>query len=367
MRQTVIGMQDETLRVVDTLEEFESLGPSWDQLAESVARPSPFLVHGWLAERWRRVGDAAVVVASRGQRIAGALPLAFGRRYRLRVGEFLAGPYAGLDVALAAGESVEIARSLLDQSRAAVNVLELFGLGEQSIFALGSPASVRLLRLSGAPALSMPDGWEAAYARLTSSKTRNLHRRRLKQFEQLGTVEFETARSGAELDTALEESFRLHELRWRSRPDADLSGYASEAGRAFHRAAAQRLAERDMVRLTLLRLDGRAIAFNYWLRYRDVMTVHRLAFDPAFAEHSPGLLATLHAIGDASTEGCTRVDFLRGEERYKLQLADKVEPVYWTAVGGPVATIRRAELRSRQLLKRSQMLHRLYDRGRKLT
>jgi CelD/BcsL family acetyltransferase involved in cellulose biosynthesis len=360
-----IGVSAAALRTMCTCDEFEAVEDRWRDLTEVSSCASPFLLHGWLAERWRRVGDALVVTAWRGEHIVAALPLTFVERRGLHVAEFLAGPYAGLDVLLAEGEPVETAARVLDVARRHAGVLEVFGLGDGSVFARAWRGRLPLLRLAGAPMLSLREGWDAAYVRRTSAKSRNQLRRRLRRLEELGAVEFTTARMGTELDEALEQSFRLHELRWRTRRDADLSGYASEGGRVFHRRAAQRLARDDVPRITLLRVDGRAIAFHYWLSHRGVMTVHRLAFDPAYGDCSPGLLATHEAIAQASAEGCTEVAFLRGEDRYKLELADRVEPVYWTAAGRPIALLRRAELASRQRLKRARVLHRLYDRTRR--
>ena len=58
------------------------------------------------------------------------------------------------------------------------------------------------------------------------------------------------------------------------------------------------------------------------------MYVHRIAFDPAFARFSPGLINTLDAIETAAAEGVTRVEFLGGAERYKIEIADHLEPLY---------------------------------------
>ncbi len=76
-----------------------------------------------------------------------------------------------------------------------------------------------------------------------------------------------------------------------------------------------------------LRLDGRAIAFHYFLALEGCMYVHRLAFDPALSRYSPGLVNTLDTLQIASDEGLTRVEFLGGAERYKLELADRFEPL----------------------------------------
>ena len=101
-----------------------------------------------------------------------------------------------------------------------------------------------------------------------------------------------------ELRHALEDAFRLH---------ATALGRA--AGRLGVRHAARAalpperrapLAELDVPRIVLLRLDGRAIAFHYYFAFEGRMYVHRLAFDPAFARYSPGLVNTLDTIEAAA-------------------------------------------------------------------
>jgi CelD/BcsL family acetyltransferase involved in cellulose biosynthesis len=96
------------------------------------------------------------------------------------------------------------------------------------------------------------------------------------------------------------------------------------------------------------------------------MYVHRLAFDPAVARFSPGLVNTLDAIESAAQEGMTRVEFLGGGERYKVELADAFEPLYHgfgmaSGMGGRAyAATQLATIRTRLALKRSPRLHRLY-------
>ena len=96
------------------------------------------------------------------------------------------------------------------------------------------------------------------------------------------------------------------------------------------------------------------------------MYVHRLAFDPELSRWSPGLVNTLDAIQSAAGEGMTRVEFLGGGERYKLELADAPR----TALHGfglasgvrgrAYAAAQLATIRTRLRLKRSPRLHRLY-------
>jgi CelD/BcsL family acetyltransferase involved in cellulose biosynthesis len=205
------------------------------------------------------------------------------------------------------------------------------------------------------------------YREKTSAKRRNLHGRRRRQLEKLGELEVSVARSGSELALALEEAFRLHQLRWHGRPDH--SDFGSPDGMRFHRAALRALLALDAPRIVTLRLDGRAIAFHYYFVLFGRMFVHRLGFDPAYARYSPGLLNTLDAIEAAAREGARRVEFLGGGERYKLELADRVEPMH-RLVGLPRGILGQlgvraavAQMRARLRLKRSPAVNRVYYRG----
>jgi CelD/BcsL family acetyltransferase involved in cellulose biosynthesis len=99
------------------------------------------------------------------------------------------------------------------------------------------------------------------------------------------------------------------------------------------------------------------------------MYVHRLAFDPALARFSPGLVNTLDAIEAASDEGLDRVEYLGGDERYKVELSDRFEPLchgFGVASGAPGRAYAAAHvngIRLRMRLKRSPRLRRLYFDG----
>jgi CelD/BcsL family acetyltransferase involved in cellulose biosynthesis len=99
------------------------------------------------------------------------------------------------------------------------------------------------------------------------------------------------------------------------------------------------------------------------------MYVHRIAFDPAFGRFSPGVINTLDAIETAAAEGVTRVEFLGGAERYKVELADRLEPLYEgfglaaSLKGKAAVAARLGGIRVRKQLKRSPALRRFYFEG----
>jgi CelD/BcsL family acetyltransferase involved in cellulose biosynthesis len=224
---------------------------------------------------------------------------------------------------------------------------------------------LRLLERVEAPVLDLQAGWDAVYEAHASSKTRQTHRRKLRRLGELGRVEFALATTPDDVSVALEESFRIHELRWHGRRDG--SGLGRPEVRDAQRAAYRALA--GTARILTLDLDGRTIAYNCVLVVGRRLYSHRLAFDPAYAQFSPGLLCTLELCARASEEGIDRIEFLGGAEDYKLQLADRPEPLY-QAVGLPQTARGRAVVRARlglvlarRRLKRSRRLQRLYVDG----
>jgi CelD/BcsL family acetyltransferase involved in cellulose biosynthesis len=355
---------------ISTESSFADLGETWDELVGAMPRPSPFLLHAWILEWLRHYGGAAelaVHVAFRDGKLAAALPLVVQSRRGLRVTRFVGGNQTSLaDLLLAPGEELSLATSLVRRASSQHDFAELFGLaGDSRLAQIADPAGLRLFQRIEAPVLDLAPGWEAVYQAKTSSKKRNLLRRRRRQLGELGRLEVVVARSRRDLGAALEEAFRLHALRWQGRPDG--SGFVTPVGKRFHRAVIDRLAGLDAPRIVLLKLDGRAIAFHYYLLLEGRMYAHRLGFDPALARFSPGLLNTLDAIEAAAAEGVTRVEFLGGAERYKTELADRFEPLHLGvglpngAAGRVAVTARVALLSLRERLKRSATARRVYD------
>jgi len=340
-----------------------------------MAQPIPYLLHGYLLARWRHyagTGSVAILCARREGALVAALPLLIKRESMARVAKLLCGSFAGTDLALARAEPLSTAEQLLSHARELpLDFLRLHGLKPGACIGAALEAAGETLKEEeiGAPALTIEHSWEQTYARNTTSKTRSLHRRRWRQLAEIGSLDVQLARSREELEPAIDEALHLHRLRWRENPD-DYTDLTTARGSEFQREVVRVLAPTDTARIALLRLDGRAIAFHYYFVLEGTMFVHRLAFDPEFGEHSPGLLTTLRAIELAAAEGATSVDFGRGEERYKAQLADGVKPLRWGVClingqrGRRAAAGARLRDGVRRQLKRSSNLTRAYRTGR---
>jgi CelD/BcsL family acetyltransferase involved in cellulose biosynthesis len=328
------------------------------------------MLHCWLLQWWRFYGEGcrlAVETAYRGGRLVGALPLVTFSHHGLRVATFVGARQSCLgDVLLAEGEGPELVEALVDRAQAGEHdYADLFGLSADCRLAsLDGPRKLRLFQRVEAPVLDLHRGWEATYRAKTDSRKRAHHRRRRRQLAELGKVETRCAYTLDDLEPALEEGFRIHELRWRGRPDG--SGLVTDTGKAFNRAANVGLAELGASRIVSLLIDGSTVAFAWYFVIRDRVFLHRMAFDPEFSRCSPGLVNALDSLQIAADEGATRVEFLGGAERYKTELADRFEPLHLglglpgSVAGRAVAGTRARYLGLRERGKSSQLARTMY-------
>jgi CelD/BcsL family acetyltransferase involved in cellulose biosynthesis len=338
------------VREVDA-DEVERRAPEWDACVEAAPRPSPFLLAGYVAP-WARVhasrARVRLLVAERERRIVGALPLTVVRRRGLRVLEWVGGYEATpADLALAPGEPAQTASSLVRAARALAgfDFAHLSGLSGAPLVARSE--GLRLVERLPAPVISDLAGWQP------SRSGRKAAGRRLRRLGELGRVELDVVVEVERLPAALDEAFAVHAARWAAGKDG--SSFGDEAGRAFHRSAAPALAARGSALLALVRLDGRAIGFQYALRAAGSLCLFRVGHDPAYARYSPGALATRTLLDAARARGVVRVELLGGGEEYKLELADDLDPmsdgIGWpgTPHGALAAAGLRGALRARRV------------------
>lgn len=359
-------------RTLTSREELAGLGESWEALVCAAPRPCPFFTHEWLDPWWKHHGadrEMLVEAAVEDGRLVGAVPIEVERRARLvRVVHFMGRHHAALaDVLVGPGAGPEVGATLLQRAARHGDYADLFGLPPGGAAATTLAGRETLTERIEAPVLDLSRGWDEVYRERTSSKRRNLHRRRRRQLDEEGGLTVTVAHEPDELAAALEDAFALHDLRWAGRPDG--SEFTTLVGRAFHRDAVRSLGARGMARILTLHVAGRPVAFHYYILFAGRMYVHRLAFDPALARFSPGLIATLDAIERASEEGATTVEFLGGGERYKVELADRTAPLLQcvglatSRRGAAVAAAERAVIAARLRLKQHEGLHRAYTGG----
>jgi CelD/BcsL family acetyltransferase involved in cellulose biosynthesis len=79
--------------------------------------------------------------------------------------------------------------------------------------------------------------------------------------------------------------------------------------------------ERDWLRLYCLEVDGEIAAMSYCYRFRNRVFLMQSGYDPALSRFKPGNVLLGYALEHAMAEGNEVFDFLRGDHRYKQELA----------------------------------------------
>jgi CelD/BcsL family acetyltransferase involved in cellulose biosynthesis len=329
-------------------------------------------LHEWLlawARHYVPQGSLRVVTAHRGRQLVGGFPLYVNRVGGMRVIRFLGGSQSALcDLVMRPDGDEDVQALLLDAAgQSGHDFADLFGFPLDGRLARArEEARLDVLERVEAPILDLSPGFDSVYAAHTTSKRRNSDRRRAHQLAAVGKIEVTIARGGADLLSSLERACDINRRRWQGRPDG--SDFSTPRGERFQQEAAAALAELGVPRIVTLALDGQTIAFHYSFLLGDRLFVHRLGFDPAFARFGPGWYVMLEALRLAADDGTMLVEYLGGDESYKLELSDRIEPLgegvgmTRTLRGRAAAALILRALAARKRLKRSSLAQRAYRR-----
>jgi CelD/BcsL family acetyltransferase involved in cellulose biosynthesis len=145
-------------------------------------------------------------------------------------------------------------------------------------------------------------------------------RRRQRNLERCGRLEFLDLRSAADVEPQLEQFFDQHTARWRMTSAPSL--FHDNANRAFYRELTSRLDLTGWLLFTAIRFEDRPIAYHYGFDYNDVLLYYKPSFDPALAARSPGLVLVRHLIARALESGRRELDFTIGDEPFKQRFTN---------------------------------------------
>jgi len=174
------------------------------------------------------------------------------------------------------------------------------------------------------PVLTIPPGIDFdGYLATLGKKDRHEIRRKIRRAEAVGEIRLNDAPDPlTDLDTFID----LHQRKWGQEglfpptPGGDMS-------RVFLRRLFEEHGPDGPIRLSLLTIGDRLIAAGILFLTRDGYLYYNAGVDPDARDLSPGVLMVAAYIQRAITEGCHRLDFLRGDEPYKYEWGAIDEPI----------------------------------------
>jgi CelD/BcsL family acetyltransferase involved in cellulose biosynthesis len=127
---------------------------------------------------------------------------------------------------------------------------------------------------------------------------------------------------GGDLDATLTAGFELEASGWKG--DEGTAIQAEEATERFYRRVAAWAAERGILRLTVLKVGGRPVAFNYAIDDNGCEHLLKLGHDAELNRFGPGTVLTADVLQAAFERGLKRYSFGGGDDAYKLRWTSKV-------------------------------------------
>lgn len=307
----------------------ESTEREWDALACATGAP-PFVRPGWL-RAWSRAFTAGalpeLLTARRGGGLVGVAPVI---RRRGGVWSATNSTTPLYDVVVTDDDvACALVGAALDRAARRVDLGHLSARGPAARAFLTETEARRL------PVLSRPmerspfvtvggdTSWED-YQRRLGADRRSWVRRRTRQLAELGRVDFEVSDGRDDLDRLLDEGFAIEGSGWKDRHGTSIA--SSPVVRDFYTDAARWAAAVGVLRLLFLRVDGRAVAFQYMIEQPPVLYDLKRGYDPAYSRCSPGALLTLRTVEYAfARPDLTTLDLLGEAEAHKLRWADSAD------------------------------------------
>jgi len=332
-----------SIRPVTTLDDFETLGASWNGLLKRVGSDNVFLTWEWLytwAKHYLRDRHLwIIVVYDPPDQLLGIAPfyirpvtwygLLRVREMRFLGTEAVGSPYLDFIVPRARKKAVlhaiyeylhrdisplwdALTLSQIPAESSTIDLWDSFNREAGNVMEFAAWTACPLIDLT-----SHLDDFLAAIGR---NERYNL-RRKQRRLSGMGTVVYERARTTREVEKAFDTFIELHRMRWAQR--APVATFGNHTFSSFHRDIARLFSEQGWARLDFLRLNGEAIAGVYGYSYNDHYSFYLPGFNPDVCpKASPGILLLYHCIEEAIAEGQKQFDLLRGITDYKMAWAN---------------------------------------------
>ena len=325
---------------VEINDRIEPLIPEWERLAQQ-SQVRPFLWPGWVDAWWRTLGAGKlriIAVYEDGQ-LTGVLPL---RRF-LGTWSLIPATHIPLSGILAANGTVakHLARMLFSQAPRRVDLSYVSPADMEISLTLkaAEDANYRVLKRSIPLAETVPyittDGTLEEYESGLRRKFRSELRRRRRRLEEEGRLTLEVSDGTERLDELLEEGFRVEGSGWKGAYGTSIN--SRPALRRFYIKVAHWAVEHDWLRLSFLRLNGRAIAFDYCLEHNDCHYLLKTGYNPAYRKYSPGMILRHLMIARAFSSSIAIYDFCGEDWEWKREWTSTVQERMFLRIFAPTA------------------------------
>jgi CelD/BcsL family acetyltransferase involved in cellulose biosynthesis len=323
---------------IATAAEFAQLGAEWDGLFQRADAENIFLSFGWMSTWWKHFGKgqlAVIAVRDADGRLVAVAPFYVARSSAglgaRRLG-FLADEHVGsdylnvlADARFGAAAVEEIARILFAHH----HFWDYVELRDSADSPLMAALTARLVSRGmcvfettrrACRYIPLPPTFEEYLAGASRSLRANYRRRwRALQHEHQG--ECLAVSDAAGLERHFPTLIALHRMRFAGRVAE--SAFLAAGVPEFHLEAMRVLAAEGFVRLFMLTAGGEAVAALYGFSVGQTFQFYQCGMHTGWLRQGVGQVLIGNAIEQSIATGQATFDFLRGDESYKAQWADR--------------------------------------------
>lgn len=183
--------------------------------------------------------------------------------------------------------------------------------------------SLKKIRQENCPRINLPDSMEEYLLEL-SGKVRYELRYSKRAVTEKELFRVETPESLESARRMFDEFVRLHQMRWNSQ---GLPGiFADQNYLEFLSDVTDAVFKRGWLRMKIVKTtDDQSLAVDYAFMFNNRLYDYQKAFDvesPLSSKYGPGKTLFYYLMEEAIYEGCTVFDLLRGDEKYKMRIAN---------------------------------------------
>jgi CelD/BcsL family acetyltransferase involved in cellulose biosynthesis len=333
---------------VTTREEFENLSAEWDGLVSRLSRPSVYLTHAWFSTWWRchssrHTSIFVLLVRREGELVAIAPLMKIEGRFlgiphrRLEFISMMHHAYSPLNCSgslevIIADDPHGVMSALtrhISSCRSDWDMVRLNPLPEDSwtlseLLHMPSERGLRCVsRMVYHNAVVEIGGQWDAYVAGRSKLTRKHLRafeRTVASRDDITLIEYRTLE---ELPGGFDALLAIEKKSWKSR-----KGFSLDAPeyRDFYRLVADAMARAGRLRIVILTVGGRNVAYDLCLEYAGRIESLKSSYDPELRDISPGGILTMLEIRQMFKESKLALNLLWGDLSYKYRWATTVVP-----------------------------------------
>lgn len=315
----VPGAADHPALFATIVDDIDAVADEWEALADRTGA-SPFVRAGWIGlwqKHFARTRVRVVTVRGATRGLLAVLPFIRGRGV-LRSPTNVHSPEFGAVVEDPAAAPVLFAR-LFGEAHHRISLALLQENGRDALECLaeagrrGERTLVRSQQRS--PYVDLRGvSWDSLEGALPS-KLRSDLRRRERRLGDAGKVTYEVSDGTRHLDRLLVEGLAVEPSGWKTQRGTAINSRRDTA--MFYADVAAWAARRGVLRLAFLRLDGRAVAFQFGLEERGTYYFLKGGYDVNLRQFAPGKLLARHMLARSVRAGLERFEFLGASEPWK--------------------------------------------------